>query len=433
MTEFVVRPESFGATVYEPATLSYFFVDTTQFAQLQTGQHRLLGQGATDDHSRGTGTKSDISGGKIARMVTALAAGAKMTIRVSPEPLPTDTLAAPIRVYFELTLRCNARCTYCLNQAGDQLRQELTTEEVLWTIENFGHDGVFEVRLTGGEPLLRRDFWLIAHEVRQAGMTLSLNSNLLHGSKTMARLVELRPNLLITSLDAAQEPHTRNRGPGYTRIVRNVRLLRAEGVPVRLNCTLSRATLPYIERFIDEFAPLGCGFCFILIRPVGRAGEKFDPPPLRELIPVVRQIEAKQHRYPEAYFSTSFHVVMDREIVIGGINLTGCNAIQKSFNVNSDGAVSPCAFFYELSPQDFTLGNIRDENYSVLRIWRNSALLRTLRRRSSGCNVRCIACPHFKHDCLGTCIFMQLYSERTGRPDPYCLASVQASPQGVST
>ena len=80
----------------------------------------------------------------------------------------------------------------------------------------------------------------------------------------------------------------------------------------------------YIGQFIEEFAPLGCGFCFILIRPVGRAGEEFNPPPLSKLIPVVHQIEAKQRQYPEVCFSTSFHVVMDREIVIGGINLTGC-------------------------------------------------------------------------------------------------------------
>jgi radical SAM protein with 4Fe4S-binding SPASM domain len=254
-------------------------------------------------------------------------------------------------------------------------------------------------------------------------MALSLNSNLLGGRQAVARLTELHPNLLITSLDAAEEPHTQQRGPGFRRIAASVGLLRKAGIPVRLNCALSQFTLPYIGGFIDRFAPMGCGFCFILVRPVGRADHGFNPPPLKELVAAVTTFESKRKAYPGIYFSTSFHVVMERELVVGGINLTGCNAIQKSFNVNSDGAVLPCAFLYELSPEAFTLGNIRDDNYSVLRIWRGSERLRALRQRSSKCNLRCISCPRFKGDCLGTCIFMELYSERTGRPDPYCQMS----------
>jgi radical SAM protein with 4Fe4S-binding SPASM domain len=138
-------------------------------------------------------------------------------------------------------------------------------------------------------------------------------------------------------------------------------------------------------------------------------------------------IEVKQRAYATVYFSTSFHVVMDRELTIGSVNLTGCNAIQKSFNVNSDGAVLPCAFLFELSQEAFTLGNVRDDDYSVLHVWRESELLRTLRRRSSECNVRCIGCSRFKNDCLGTCVFMELYAERTGRPDPYCQMSMEAA------
>ena len=267
------------------------------------------------------------------------------------------------------------------------------------------------------------NFYRIARAVQECGMVLSVNSNLLIGSRTMARLVELRPSLLITSLDAAEGPHCQNRGEGFDHIAANVRRLRSTGVPVRLNCVMSRETLPHLGPFIDRFAPIGCGFCFILIRPVGRAEEGVQPPALDDLIAAVDLIERKRQCYPEIYVSTSFHVVMEKELVLGGINLTGCNAIQKSFNVNSDGSVLPCAFLYELDAADFRLGNIRQTDYSVLPIWRGSTLLRDLRRRSADCNSRCIQCDHFKRDCLGTCVFMELYSQRTGCPDPYCRLS----------
>jgi MoaA/NifB/PqqE/SkfB family radical SAM enzyme len=338
---------------------------------------------------------------------------------------------APIRIYLEICLRCNANCNYCLNNAGNVRPNELSTEEMLCTIKNFGNDGIFEVRLTGGEPTLRQDFFELAYAVRQNGMALSVNSNLMVGRNMLKRLMKLRPDLLITSLDAGEKPHTKHRGKGFYSIVKNVHQLREADIPLRLNSMLNRDTLPHVERFIDEFAPLGCGFCFILARPVGRGGAKFNPPSLSEMIPVIKIIESKQQEYPDVYFSTSFHVVMEKELTIGGINLTGCNAIQKSFNVNSDGAVLPCAFLYELSPKAFSLGNIRHDNYSVLHIWRESELLRTLRRRSSDCNLRCIGCSRFKNECLGTCIFMELYSERTGHPDPYCQLSTEAATQGL--
>jgi MoaA/NifB/PqqE/SkfB family radical SAM enzyme len=427
MTEFLVRPESFGATVYDPQSLSYFFIDDEQFAAL----HSL--SPATRDGSTlmapmpRMGTGADISGGKFAWLLTALTNGSTLRLRSSPAPLPVDSLAAPIRIYLEICLRCNAHCNYCLNNAGSARPYELTTEELLRTIENLGRDGIFEVRLTGGEPTLRPDFYELARAVQLNGMVLSLNSNLLVSRGTLDRLIELGPGLLITSLDAAEEPHTKHRGKGYDIIVENVRRLRKADIPLRLNCMLNGDTLPHIEQFIDEFACLGCGFCFILTRPVGRAGEEFRPPLLSDMIPVVQMIEVKQRAYATVYFSTSFHVVMDRELTIGSVNLTGCNAIQKSFNVNSDGAVLPCAFLFELSQEAFTLGNVRDDDYSVLHVWRESELLRTLRRRSSECNVRCIGCSRFKNDCLGTCVFMELYAERTGRPDPYCQMSMEAA------
>jgi MoaA/NifB/PqqE/SkfB family radical SAM enzyme len=418
--QFVVRPESFGATVYDWQSLSYFFVDQMQLARLANLFKLPIGAFPSPT---GLGLRrSDLSNGQLIELVSS-SPSAEVSLTAVRGPLPNDTLAAPIRVYLEVTTRCNGRCQYCLNDSRTARPGELSRSELLRTIRNMGQDGVLEVRLTGGEPTLRHDLPDLARQVQESGMALSINSNLLCGKRTLKQLVSLHPSLLITSLDAAEEPHAKHRGPGFRQIAQNVERLREAEIPVRVNCVMSRDTLPQIEPFVDRFAPLGCGFCFILVRPVGRAQDNFNPPPLEDLIAAVESIENKRKAYPGVYFSTSFHVVMERELVIGGVELTGCNAIQKSFNVNSDGAVLPCAFLYELSVRRFTLGNIRDADYSVLPIWRSSQLLRRLRRRSAGCNKRCIGCDRFKRDCLGTCVFMELYSELSGRPDPYCSKS----------
>lgn len=421
MKTYRLRSECFGATIYDPQKQSYFFVNGEQAEAL-----KILPIHQTDVSL--SKISEDISNGEFSQLLSALQQRtARLEIISTKHPLPLDSLAAPIRVYFEISLICNGKCTYCLNSAGRVRPNALTTDEMLLTINNLGKDGVFETRLTGGEPTMYPEFRRLAQSVRQNNMTLSVNSNLLVNESTLNTLIDLHPDLLITSLDAEKTTHRKYRGEGYDLIVRNIRLLRMANINTRLNCMLSIESLPHIEKFIDEFAPAGLGFCFILSRPSGRGQQGFSPPAISEMIPVMNMLEQKRKEFHQTYFNTSFHVVMERELTIGGVNLTGCNAIQKSFNVNSDGAILPCAFLYELDPKRFTLGNIRDRecSYSVLPIWRESELLRTLRQQSAQCNIQCINCARFKCDCLGSCVYMSLYSQICNAPDPYCLRSIE--------
>src|SRR5271165_2799693 len=84
----------------------------------------------------------------------------------SPEEMPgggalTDRLGRPLRsLRVSVTDRCNLRCNYCMPEENYVWlpRQELLTfEEITRLVEIFTSLGVEDVRLTGGEPLLRRD------------------------------------------------------------------------------------------------------------------------------------------------------------------------------------------------------------------------------------------------------------------------------------
>ncbi len=80
---------------------------------------------------------------------------------VSPGGAPADQLGRPLRsLRLSVTDRCNLRCNYCMPQENYIWlpRQELLTfEEIVRLVDVFTSLGVEDVRLTGGEPLLRRD------------------------------------------------------------------------------------------------------------------------------------------------------------------------------------------------------------------------------------------------------------------------------------
>lgn len=86
-----------------------------------------------------------------------------------------------------VTDRCNLRCTYCMPAEGLPLRPRedvLTYEDIAFTIGVANTLGVDRVRVTGGEPLLRRDLPQLIRLVRQTTTTreiaLTTNALLLH-------------------------------------------------------------------------------------------------------------------------------------------------------------------------------------------------------------------------------------------------------------
>src|SRR3984957_3814765 len=80
---------------------------------------------------------------------------------VSPGGTLTDRLGRPLRsLRVSVTDRCNLRCNYCMPREEYvwlPRRELLTFEEIARLVGVFTSLGVEDVRLTGGEPLLRRD------------------------------------------------------------------------------------------------------------------------------------------------------------------------------------------------------------------------------------------------------------------------------------
>ena len=73
-----------------------------------------------------------------------------------------------------LTESCNFRCNYCLpdGSACDNKAAELTLAEIKQLVQGFAHAGTTKVRLTGGEPTLRRDLCSIIETVRATDGTV---------------------------------------------------------------------------------------------------------------------------------------------------------------------------------------------------------------------------------------------------------------------
>ena len=146
-------------------------------------------------------------------------------------------------VLVELTYRCNLDCFFCYNDLG--LRgQPLTLEQYYAFFADLRELQVLNLTLTGGEPLAHPDFLRLGARARELGFVVRIKSNghALRGA--MARRIrdEIDPFLVEVSLHGATAAvHDRQtREPGsFERLLANLREMRALGLRVKLNSTLT--------------------------------------------------------------------------------------------------------------------------------------------------------------------------------------------------
>src|SRR2546422_8079226 len=83
--------------------------------------------------------------------------------------------AVPMSALFELTFVCNHACSFCYNCPTGQ--KEMSTVEVIDALKKVADFNILYLTLTGGEPLVRRDFFDIARAERDLGFALRIYSN----------------------------------------------------------------------------------------------------------------------------------------------------------------------------------------------------------------------------------------------------------------
>jgi cyclic pyranopterin phosphate synthase len=150
-----------------------------------------------------------------------------------------DTLGRPLRnLRVSVTDRCNLRCQYCMpEEEYTWLRRGdlLTFEEIQRLVEIFTELGVDKVRLTGGEPLLRRDLpdlvRLLAAVPAVRDLAMTSNGVLLSGQA--AALREAGLHRVTVSLDTVRSERFRalTRRDDHAAVLRGIEAVRAAGFP----------------------------------------------------------------------------------------------------------------------------------------------------------------------------------------------------------
>jgi radical SAM protein with 4Fe4S-binding SPASM domain len=151
--------------------------------------------------------------------------------------------AAPMSALFELTFVCNHACSFCYNCPTGQ--KEMNTAEVIDALRKLAEFNVLYLTLSGGEPLVRKDFFEIARAAREMGFAIRIYTNGYLIDEAMANKIRTIANPVEMEISLhGGRPETHDKltcVPGsFKKICNAAKFLRAEGIKVNFKAPVTR-------------------------------------------------------------------------------------------------------------------------------------------------------------------------------------------------
>lgn len=301
---------------------------------------------------------------------------------------------APRIIFWELTKKCDLKCSHCriFMRKNDD---ELTTKEIQSILDNIKKEFSSSLLiLSGGEPLLRTDLFEILSYVQLLGLKAALATNgMLINEEKVLKLKRMRVERTSISLDSTEEKkHDKSRGVNgsFKKALESFVLLRKHRLPFQINFTVTKTNIDEIYSVASMALSVGAQAVhyFILINTgCARRVDKNQTMEAKDICEVLIKIKSVSQEFPIELKPTCApqYVRFSKEDIH-----SGCLAGDSVFFISSEGNIYPCGYL------PVKAGSIKEK--SIADIWKNSPVLKELRQNKL--KGRCLKCS-YKNICRG--------------------------------
>ncbi len=349
----------------------------------------------------------------------------------------------PNLVAWEITRSCNLFCAHCRSSSTTgAYENELSTGECLRLI-----DGILEISkpviiLSGGEPLLRQDFFPIAKYATEKGLRVVIGTNgTLITDEVAAKLKTIPISRVAVSIDfpvPELQDKFRGQAGAFQAAMAGIKRLRQADIEVQINSTITRLNIRYLDKLLNLALKAGAvAFHPFMLVPTGR-GKALEAAELspKEYEQTLNWVYDKQKELGNGIFfkptdaphyqrivrqrdgraNTQGVLLDEKSVTKAGKDATnsmtrGCLAGTGFCFISHSGKVQGCGYL------NVEAGDVREKSFSE--IWMNSTLFRELRDLSN-IKGKCSLCE-YKMVCGGC--RARAY-ESTGdylEAEPYCI------------
>jgi MoaA/NifB/PqqE/SkfB family radical SAM enzyme len=178
------------------------------------------------------------------------------TTTTVPTEKNTEDLGAPLYVAWQITNECNLACLHCIEESGPgkAFKDELTTEQAYGIIDQLIASEVPYVSFSGGEPMVRPDFFGMVERITKGGVGLKIETNGHYLTvDNCKKLKDFGVKAVQVSLDGAS-PASFNKMRVHGRFdaaLDGIKNLRSAGIPIEINFVPARFNIHEIGAAVD--------------------------------------------------------------------------------------------------------------------------------------------------------------------------------------
>ncbi|MHB9303047.1 GTP 3',8-cyclase MoaA [Thermofilum pendens] len=247
-----------------------------------------------------------------------------------------------------VTPQCNFNCVFCHGEGEPPNNALLSASEIV-EVASVAHSlGVGTFKLTGGEPLLRKDLERIVAGLKSfgRGVEVSLTTNGFFLEKRVPSLVEAGLDRVNVSLHAFDpevfEGVTRVKG--FEKVLRGLEAASEYGLPVKLNFVLTKLNAGQLGEVLDYASRKGFNVNLIELIPTGKGGAVFDElyVPVENVLPQLEGMARKVYTRPlQSRPVFELETGIKVEVIANYCNPAFCSMCTK-LRLTHDGKLKPC-------------------------------------------------------------------------------------------
>lgn len=420
VANYVGRREWFGSLIYDRRHDDYIAFGAEETALFVRGQHESLATVAAavaDDASRAVVDRYL----QLCRSIDLVDEHDRVPWSFLDDRAAAGRLAAPTFVHYACTSACTFACEHCFSNSGLARAGELTTAQACALIDEMASIGALQLRLGGGEPLVRADLPALVRHANERGVSVSISTNAVAATDSVvAALAGCRIAAVLVSMDAASaEIYDRMRGEAgaFEQALAGLRRLQALKAPLVFRTMVTSSTIDQVAA-VARLAAAN-GVARVDLRPVMAAGRAARHTGLTITTADMNRVwESLAGITAETGVAIDApeRVPRDRRWLMPGF---GCECGHTRCYIDSRGHVSPSGL---VSAQP-SAASVREQ--PLREIWASDPAI--VRFRMQAGNETCAGCGHFR-GCRGGCRASAVVRGRDlSAPDPFCAIAEAAA------
>lgn len=309
-------------------------------------------------------------------------------------------------LFLELTSRCNARCEHCGsrcdgNEQGEEVSSELIKKTLKEVAEHYD-PGTVMLNVTGGEPLMRKDFFELMKYAKSLGFPWGITTNgSLITANVVEKLIDAGMSSVSVSIDGLEKTHESFRKlPGaYKKIMNGIKMMidSKKIQIVQVTTVANKKNLAELEPLYKELCDIGLEYWRVVnCDPIGRAqdndGILLDKEDFKYLFNFIQE-KQKDGKMKEVSYGCSHFVGPDLEMKVRS-NYFFCMTGLYVGSVLSNGDIFVCPNVPRRP--ELIQGNIKKDSF--VDVWENK--FKEFRSEDRTSNSECKKCKHWRY-CMG--------------------------------